>query len=273
MYKVLALDMDGTVLNSQHGIHPDVVQAIREAKEKCHVLMVTGRHHTAAKPYYEQLELDTPAICCNGTYIYDYRNHKVLIENAISKQNAKKFLQLAQDYGMKVVLYTTHSMVYSRRQPIDYMKALESWAGSFDKHLRPSIKRVDSFEEEIDEAEHIWKFVIEGDPKNIAELESLNFVSDNFSGERSWFNRVDFAAKGNSKGSRLAEYLKQHGYLPEQVMAVGDNHNDISMITLAGLGVAMSNADETVKATANLVCQSDNNQGGLAHLIREKIKG
>ncbi|MDB1126052.1 Cof-type HAD-IIB family hydrolase [Vibrio algarum] len=273
MYKVLALDMDGTVLNSENGIHPDVVQAIRKAKENCHVLMVTGRHHTAAKPYYQQLELDTPALCCNGTYIYDYHNHEVLIENAISKQNAQYFLKLAQGYGMKVVLYTTHSMVYSSSQPIDYMKALESWAAGFDTMLRPSIKRVDSFVEEINEAEYIWKFVIEGDPENIAKLESLDFVRENFSGERSWSNRVDFAAIGNSKGHRLAQYLEQQGYLPEDVMAVGDNHNDISMIKLAGLGVAMSNADEKVKAAADLVCQSDNNQGGLAHLIREKIKG
>lgn len=273
MYKVLALDMDGTVLDNQHGIHPDVIEAIHEAKQHCHVIMVTGRHHTAAKPYYELLELDTPAICCNGTYIYDYHKHQVVTENAVPKENAKEFLKIAQSFGMKVVLYTTHSMVYSRSQPIGYMKALEEWAMSFEESRRPSIKRVDSFEQEIDNAEYIWKFVIEGEPENIGKIEALDFVRQNFTGERSWSNRVDFAAKGNTKGIRLAQYLKHHGYKPDEVMAVGDNHNDISMITLAGLGVAMNNADEIVKAAADLVCESDNNQGGLARLIREKIRG
>ncbi|MDG3086231.1 Cof-type HAD-IIB family hydrolase [Vibrio hannami] len=271
MYKVLALDLDGTVLNNEHGIHPEVKAAIREAKEKCHVVLVTGRHHTAAKPYYEELELDTPAICCNGTYVYDYHNHKVLAENAISKPNAQQFLALANEYKMKVVLYVTHSMVYSRSQPIDYMHALEEWATSFEESRKPDIRKIDSFEKEIEDAEYIWKFVIEGEPDSIAQIEDLDFVKQNFSGERSWSNRVDFANSGNAKGIRLAQYLEQNGYQPEEVMAVGDNHNDISMIKLAGLGVAMQNADEKVKQAADLVCETDNNEGGLARLIREQI--
>ncbi|MGB5444391.1 MAG: Cof-type HAD-IIB family hydrolase [Psychromonas sp.] len=273
MYKVLALDLDGTVLNSEHGIHPEVKAAIREATEVCHVVLVTGRHHTAAKPYHEELGLDSPIICCNGTYVFDFHENKVLTENSIAKENAKKFLELANEHKMKVVLYVTHSMTYSRSQPIDYMTAMEQWAEGFSAEQRPDIRRIDSFEQEIDNAEHIWKFVIEGEPESIAKIEQIDFVKQNFSGERSWSNRVDFANRGNSKGGRLAEYLQQNGYLPEEMMAVGDNHNDISMLQLAGLSVAMKNADEKVKTAADIVCSSDNNQGDLANLIREKIKG
>lgn len=272
MYKVLALDLDGTVLNSEHGIHPEVKAAIREASEVCHVILVTGRHHTAAKPYYEELGLNAPAICCNGTYVYDYHNKRVLAEHSIAKKNAKRFLELANKYQMKVVLYVTHSMTYSRSQPIDYMTALEEWAEGFSAEQKPDIRKIDSFEQEIDNAEHIWKFVIESEPENIARIEQLDFVKKNFSGERSWSNRVDFSKKGNSKGNRLAEYLEQNGYHPQEMMAVGDNHNDISMLQLAGLGVAMKNADEKVKAAADMVSSGNNNQGDLAHLIREKIK-
>ncbi|WED24133.1 Cof-type HAD-IIB family hydrolase [Vibrio sp. JC009] len=273
MYQVLALDLDGTVLNSEHGIHPEVKAAIREAKEVCHVVLVTGRHHTAAKPYYEELGLDTPAICCNGTYVYDYHNHKVLSENSIAKENARKFLELANEHQMKAVLYVTHSMLYSRSQPIDYMHALEKWACGFEGEKKPDIRKIDCFEKEINDAEYIWKFVIEGEPESIARIEELDFVKQNFSGERSWSNRVDFANKGNAKGTRLAEYLDQNGFKPEQVMAVGDNHNDISMIQLAGLGVAMQNADDKVKQAADIVCETDNNTGGLARLIRTNIRG
>ncbi|MBF4364986.1 HAD hydrolase family protein, partial [Vibrio anguillarum] len=69
------------------------------------------------------------------------------------------------------------------------------------------------------------------------------WVQETFNGERSWSNRVDFAAKGNSKGQRLAEYVQSLGYHANHVLAVGDNHNDISMLDYAGLGVAMLNAD------------------------------
>ncbi len=76
MYNVLALDLDGTVLTQEHTIHPAVKQAIHKAAKQCHVMIVTGRHHTAARPYYDELGLTTPIICCNGTYIYDYQNEK-----------------------------------------------------------------------------------------------------------------------------------------------------------------------------------------------------
>lgn len=273
MYQVLALDLDGTVLNDQHGIHSDVVDAIKQVSNDYHVVVVTGRHHTAAKPYYDLLGLDTPIICCNGTYVYDYAEQKVLSENALSKETAKTFLDLALHYQMKLVLYVTDSMLYSTEQPIEYMTALEKWSQTFEASNRPDIRQIRSFSDHIESAEYVWKFVIEGEPSSIEKLQKLPFVQDNFSGERSWSNRVDFASKGNSKGSRLQQYLQQHGYQAEQVVAVGDNHNDISMIQLAGLGVAMNNADQTVKAAADMVCQSDNNQGGLAHLIRDKFRG
>ena len=72
MKKLLALDLDGTVLNSNHSISPHLVETIKQISEIAHVIIVTGRHHVAAQPYYNELGLDTPIICCNGTYIFDY---------------------------------------------------------------------------------------------------------------------------------------------------------------------------------------------------------
>ena len=191
------------------------------------------------KPYYKELELDTPVICCNGTYIYDYQNQVVIKENSLEKDVAKQFYDLAVEHDMKMVLYTTHAMMYSHTRPVDYMHELSDWAQQYQEQIRPDIRQIDSFEEEINNADYVWKFVIEGSWKNIAKLEGNELVQEHFSGERSWWNRVDFARKGNSKGGRLAEYLKEKGYLPEQLIAIGDNHNDISMLKLAGLGVAM----------------------------------
>lgn len=121
MYKVLALDLDGTVLTAQHTIHPEVKSAIQNATKHCHVMIVTGRHHTAARPYYDELGLTTPIICCNGTYLYDYQNEKVLMHTSIAKEDALAFTKLAQENQFKLVLYTTNEMTYSKSQPIDYM--------------------------------------------------------------------------------------------------------------------------------------------------------
>ncbi|WP_413282877.1 Cof-type HAD-IIB family hydrolase [Vibrio sp. MA40-2] len=272
MLKVLALDLDGTVLNSDHKIHPDVKAAIIEVKQSCHVVLVTGRHHTAVKPYHAELNLDTPVICCNGTYIYDFVNDEIVSQNAVPHNIAKQFLELAERNQMKVVLYDTHSMVYSRINSPDYIGAMQRWAENFATQMQPMIRPAESLQQQIDAAEYVWKFVIEGEPEAIELMQQSELVTEHFSGEKSWSNRVDFALKGNNKGIRLAEYIGQIGYQPNQVMAVGDNHNDISMLKLAGLGVAMKNADDTVKNIADLVCDSDNNQGGLADLIRDRLK-
>ncbi|MBF9000923.1 Cof-type HAD-IIB family hydrolase [Vibrio nitrifigilis] len=273
MYKVLALDLDGTVLNDQQTIHPEVKQAIREAQECCHVIIVTGRHHTAAKPYYQELGLTTPIICCNGTYVYDYEANKVLKEHSIRREDALDFIDLAQQYQMKLVMYETEAMTYSKCNPIAYMKALEKWAEQFPTQQRPKIKRIASFIELARTTQYIWKFVIEGQPHSIERFANQEWIKQTFSGERSWSNRIDFSAQGNSKGLRLAEYVTELGYDATHVIAVGDNENDMSMIRYAGLGIAMDNAANNVKQSANLICATDNNQDGLAHLIREKIQG
>ncbi len=267
MYQVLALDLDGTVLNSQQTIHPDLIQAISDIKQKYHVMIVTGRHHTAAKPYYDLLGLSTPIICCNGAYVYDYARQTVLAENAISKSHSHQFLALAREHNMKIVLYVTNSMLYSLSQPVEYMKAMNLWSATFPEPRRPDIRQISSFEQEIDNAEYVWKFVIEGDPADIQHFAQHPLIREFFSGEKSWSNRVDFAYRGNSKGSRLSEYLTHTGYAPDQVVAVGDNHNDISMIELAGMGVAMQHADDQVKSSANQVCLTDNDGDGLSRLI------
>ncbi|MDV7105756.1 Cof-type HAD-IIB family hydrolase [Vibrio sp. TH_r3] len=273
MYKVLALDLDGTILTDDHTVHPQVKKAIQEIKQYCRVIIVTGRHHTAARPYYYELGLDTPIICCNGTYMYDYKSETVLKQNAIEKHNALRFIEKSQEFKLKMVMYITDAMTYSNYNPFTYMLALERWADSASEEYKPNIYRVDSFTQTAEQAEHVWKFVVEGSSASVKSLMQDSWVKENFNGERSWSNRVDFAARGNSKGPRLAEYVKSLGYKASDVIAIGDNHNDISMLSYAGFGVAMLNADSIVKSHVQTVCATDNNHDGIAHLIREKIKG
>ncbi|MCS3432497.1 Cof-type HAD-IIB family hydrolase [Klebsiella sp. BIGb0407] len=273
MYKVLALDLDGTVLTDEQIINPQVKQAIQEAAKHWHVIIVTGRHHTAAYPYYAELGLDTPIICCNGTYIYDYENDSIITHTAISKDNALLFIALAQQKNLDLVMYITDAMVYSEYQPVAYMKKMEEWAGRSNLSKPPKIYRIKSFSDTVKNTEFIWKFVVEGEITQLDSLLNDSWVQTTFNAEQSWSNRIDFSAKGNTKGSRLREYISGIGYLPEQVIAAGDNYNDISMLEYAGLGIAMHHADETVKSYANVICTTDNNQNGIAHLIYEKIKG
>jgi len=268
MYKILALDLDGTLLNSQHVINPRLRNKIQALKDVIHIVLVTGRHHTAAQPYHRELGLDTPIICCNGTYIFDYSNNHVIERNSISKHHAREFIRIAEANCFKLVMYTKEAMLYSRTMPIDYMAHLKAWADGYEKNLRPNIRCVDNFLDELDKTEYIWKFVIEG--SDLSKFDQLDFVKMYFSGERSWVDRIDYSNRGNSKGCALARYVKFLGYNSTQVVAVGDNHNDISMFDYAGLSIAMLNADEVVKQSAKRTTSADNNdEWVLAHLFDE----
>ncbi|MGF1830907.1 Cof-type HAD-IIB family hydrolase [Photobacterium angustum] len=273
MYKLLALDLDGTVLTDNHTIHPNVKASIQEISKKYHVVIVTGRHHTAAYPYYLELGLSTPIICCNGTYIYDYFTNEVLTHNAINRQQALTFIDLAKEHQLKLVMYTTNAMVYSHDDPITYMHTLKEWSQQYPLPQRPQIHQIDDFKALANKEDYIWKFVIEGPPSSIERFKNHPWVNTYFNGEQSWSNRVDFAAKGNSKGNLLSHYVEHIGYQARHVLAVGDNHNDISMLQYAGCGVAMLNADHTVKNNAQYICKTDNNHGGLTQLLHEKFKG
>jgi Cof subfamily protein (haloacid dehalogenase superfamily) len=273
MYKLLALDLDGTVLNSANTISAALKETIKSISKDVMVVIVTGRHHTAAEPYYNELGLTTPIICCNGTYVYDYQSKSVLAENSISKKNAREFIALSELYSLKKVMYVQDTMTYSLDQPIEYMKALKEWSLSFPEANRPSIKQINNFNEELEITPYIWKFVVEGEGDNIEEFSSLPFIKKHFIGERSWHNRIDFSHEGNSKGNRLGRFIKAYDIQAEQVVAIGDNHNDISMIEFSGLGIAMLNAEPVVKDSADQVCETDNNdQHGLAQLIDRIFK-
>lgn len=75
-YRVIALDLDGTLLDNQKRILPQSLAALAEARAVGVEVVVTGRHHIAIHPFYQALQITTPAICCNGTYMYDFQQKK-----------------------------------------------------------------------------------------------------------------------------------------------------------------------------------------------------
>ena len=272
MYKLLALDLDGTVLNSDNRISAPLRTALRALQPYVHIVLVTGRHHTAARPYHAELGLTSPIICCNGTYLFDYAQQAVVQHNSIGKDQAREFVRNAEAKNLKLVMYAHDAMLYSRSQPITYMETLSRWADTIQVELRPDIRQIESFTDELDNTEHVWKFVIEGD--DVGDFDQLDYIRSNFSGERSWLDRIDYAKHGNNKGKALAEYVQQRGFQADQVVAIGDNDNDISMLRYAGLGVAMLNANADVKQAAQLTTQASNDDpNGLAALLAKLFPG
>lgn len=248
-YQAIAFDLDGTLLSSNATILESSKQAIKQVREKgIKVYFVTGRHHTAVRPYYAEIDLDTPVVCCNGTYIYDFKNEKVLTGNPLSPELASNLINAAQAEEIHTAVYFQNAMTYEELNP--HFTKLQKWVQSCPENVRPNVYQVEKFQTEIDKGTTVWKVLI-SDP-DLTKMQ--NFVKklplEKVSPEWSWIDRVDITAIGNNKGAGLVELLKLDGINPQQVIAFGDNFNDISMLELVGLGIAMGNSEEEVKRKA-----------------------
>ncbi|MEJ5072530.1 pyridoxal phosphatase [Enterobacter ludwigii] len=264
--RVIALDLDGTLLTSTKTILPQSLEALSRAKEAGYqILIVTGRHHVAIHPFYQALALDTPAICCNGTYLYDYQAKKVLEGDPMPVGKAHALVNLLAEHHIHGLMYVDDTMMYE--EATGHVTRTLNWAQKLPEEQRPSFTQVDSLIQAAQQVKSVWKFALTDE-----DTQKLNIFANHAAQtldlecEWSWHDQVDIARKGNSKGYRLARWVESQGLSMKDVVAFGDNFNDISMLEAAGTGVAMGNADDAVKARANVVI-GDNSTHSIAEYI------
>ncbi|MBK5013542.1 pyridoxal phosphatase [Pantoea vagans] len=269
-YRVIALDLDGTLLTPAKTILPQSIDALNQARQAgVHVAIVTGRHHCAIHPFYQALQLDTPAICCNGTYLYDYQAKQVLASDPLDPQLALQVIERLDQQQIHGLLYVDDAMLY--QTPTGHVMRTLKWAESLPEHQRPLFRQVPDLAQAARDAGSIWKFALSHD--NHQELQQFATAVEAELGlacEWSWHDQVDIAKGGNSKGKRLAQWVESLGLSMSDVIAFGDNYNDLSMLETAGLGVAMGNADEAIKARAKKVIGT-NLETGIADTLRQFV--
>ncbi|PKH20984.1 pyridoxal phosphatase [Enterobacterales bacterium CwR94] len=269
-YRVIALDLDGTLLTPRKTILPESLEALNKARAAgIKVLIVTGRHHVAIHPFYQALQLDTPAICCNGTYLYDYHAKKVLAADPLQPAQALQVIEQLDHFGIHGLIYVDDAMLY--QTPTGHVERTLAWAQSLPAAQRPAFIQVPSLAQAARDADQIWKFALSHE--NTDELKQVANHIETTLGlacEWSWHDQVDVAQQGNSKGKRLKQWVEAAGYRMDEVVAFGDNYNDLSMLESVGLGVAMGNADDAIKARAKRVI-GDNLSSGIADLLYKEV--
>ncbi|WP_018606772.1 pyridoxal phosphatase [Uliginosibacterium gangwonense] len=263
-FRLVALDLDGTLLDAQLGIHPETQTALRQVRSRgLQVMLITGRHHITTAPYIAQLELDAPAICCNGTYIYDFKQRRTLFAKPLDTAQASGLLSLLRKHGLRGFIYADDQIAYEQRD-IQIQRLLD-W-GAKQTPAIEGITAVESLESFVSQAKNVWKMIVSPQDPVVYQQFSIEVTQKlGLEFEQSGRNWFDVAQKGNSKGSTLAYWLSVQGIAPSQVLAFGDNHNDIGMLKLAGMGIAMGNAVPAVQAHANeVIGHHDSNTIALA---------
>jgi Cof subfamily protein (haloacid dehalogenase superfamily) len=257
-YKLIASDLDGTLLDSSRKVSQRTRELIKEFTEKGGVFtFATGRMEASVKRYLEELDISSPVIIYNGAKIVDIKNNIVIYENLLSYDSAKAALRLAEDYDWDVLLYLEKKIYVNKITDVikEYM-------------LKDGVccKAVGNLHEFL--KLQPTKILIIGNPDYFAPYteklqqhikEPLNYVI-------SEYNYLEILPDGCSKGNALTELAKSLGIPIEQTIALGDNLNDVSMVEAAGLGVAVENAHEMVKECADYIT-SRNDEDGVAEVI------
>ncbi|KJL02878.1 MULTISPECIES: Cof-type HAD-IIB family hydrolase [Priestia] len=230
-FKLIALDMDGTLLNNQQEIPEENRAAIAKAQEQgVHVVLSTGRSLLTCREYAQSLQLSSYLITVNGSEIWD-ESGQLVERKLIDASHIEKMWNLTQE----------HKLTF--------------WAVTTDKVWR------DEFPEDIASQEWLkFGYDIPDDALREEVLKQIAGISD-FEISNSSLTNLEINALGINKAKGIMTVCDRLGISMDEVIAMGDSLNDMAMIEAAGCGIAMGNAQEAVKEAADWVTDTNVNNG------------
>ncbi|KXG74009.1 Cof-type HAD-IIB family hydrolase [Thermotalea metallivorans] len=270
-YKLIVSDMDGTLLTSNGKISEETEKVLRQLMDKgIHVAVATGRIFTSAKVYAKYLGVTTPIIACNGAMVRNLKDMKIIYESHLSREDCLKILEICRKHHLYFHFYTD-TIFYTERLDYSSLKYSE-WNKTLREEEKIDLRVIDDPYKIIQNNESkIYKFVIIDQDKELLakvrrELEAIPTIECS----KSWHNNLEIMNRGVSKGAAVRRLAKSLGIRREEVICFGDHENDLSMIEYAGLGIAMGNADEVVKARADYVTAT-NDEDGVAKALKKFV--
>ena len=274
-YKMVCIDMDGTLLGKDRKISEKNKEVIKRAHKKgVEIVVTTGRIYNNAAYFSHILGVKSPVIAANGAIVREKENDKIIYEGYIPKLDCLEIIEVLNKYKITFQLYTTDTI---------YVSNILSKIGTelfMTKQIGYEMLKIKYV---LVKKNGDWKKILETDNCKItkciafspnikkinavnSELIKMNNITICGSGKRS----IEINYKNISKGNAVRALGEYYGISKNEIMCIGDNENDISMIKYAGLGVAMGNAIGELKLVADYVTDT-NNEDGVAKAIEKFI--
>ncbi len=262
--RLLAIDLDGTLLNSAKQVTKTTAEILRTAREQTgvRIVLASARPPRSVMPFYELLDLDTPMINYNGALVYEPPSGHVIWHRPVAKKTAWRIVRIAREIHPDVLVSA---------------EILDKWyTDKFDpkfltetaKHFKPDIVApIDSWL-----TRSVTKLLLLACGPPLVRIASgiLGQLPHQVTILKTEDYLLQIMHSTVSKLQALRIVAGELGTSREQIMAIGDNVNDIEMLRWASVGVAMDNAPEKVKAAAKIIADHHDNDGA-AKAIRDVI--
>lgn len=261
-YKLFVTDLDGTLLNAQHTLSARVQHAFLQAKQQGKfVTFATGRNFTSSLPIMQTLPPNVPVILYNGARVETLLPRQTLYAKNLRNEQALKAFALQQQFHMEMLLYLDDDIFVS-----DVTPAIQEFMNIALAPCTP----VGDLPRFLGDRDPI-KLLAIGQPEELARYARAYRALDSDAVlVCSQSHYLEILPSGVSKGNAL-KYLADYLDVPlQEIIAVGDNLNDVEMLSEAGLGVAMGNAHPDLKKVADHVTDSNDNDG-VATLIERYL--
>lgn len=289
MYKLVAIDLDGTLLNNYGIVTQESKNIIDEVLKKgVEVVIASGRPIDSVKTIANEIRANRYCISGNGSLLYDLKKQKILYEKSIPKQKVLEMIKICEENSIFYSIYTSttilsknlnYNVLYYHKENLtkkedkkthinivqnmyDYVKDLED-----EKFLKITVCDHDQF---------VFKSIIRKF-REIENIEVLDVAHISRKVIRQGTEEVpieyyytEISAENVDKWGAISYLAKELSISPEDIIAIGDNVNDIKMIKNAGLGIAMEKSSPKVIETADYVTQ-DNNEEGVANALQRFI--
>jgi HAD-superfamily hydrolase, subfamily IIB len=272
-YKLVCVDVDGTLLNSKHKITEKTKASLVKAHQQgVHIVICTGRMYTDAEYYSNLIGVKSPVIASNGAFIKEKDKGKVIYKDILGQSLSLNLLDLFRKHRVKPYFCTPNKFYYGNIMYKLYYaatKILGIRSNHFDAEYVFSwgrwAKVLEKEKDNIVKCEIIYR-----DPaliyellKELKKMDQLEIV------DSSRYN-IEITRKGVSKGKAVEMLATIYHVKREEIMTIGDSENDLSMIEYAGLGIAMGNALDSIKQKADHVTDS-NDHDGVANAIDQFV--
>jgi Cof subfamily protein (haloacid dehalogenase superfamily) len=289
MYKLVAIDLDGTLLNSYGEVSNENKHAIKNAINKgVEVVLSSGRIGDSVESIAHDLSANNYYISGNGSMLYNMQEDKIEYENFIEKEKMLKLIKICEENSIYYSIYTENMVI---TKSLKYNVAFYNYENSkkaFDK--RTNINIVQNIYEYVknlknnkflkiticDDSEIIFSRIIDKFKKinNIDVLDvahmSRKIIKEGTEEVPVEYYYTEITNKNVDKWTAIEILIKKLNIKREEVIAIGDNMNDKLMIKNAGIGVAMGQANPKIKEIADFITQ-DNNNNGVANILNKLI--